>query len=286
MPEVAHESIRLEDTTLGRLDLTCAAGYAVTEFDVAFPTVRDVSFLRARQDGVDDASAYVGPRAVSLSVVLKDADTPISVQRDRLAGYCHPALRPQIVWRPEGQDLERRLVLRGASFASPFNRPRSQAAVAQWVAPSGVSESASESCRLIPPFAADEPGRVYDLIFDRDYPSSPPGGSLNIVNNGNAPAHWRATIYGIITDPVLVINGQDLAFDRAGGLSISAGDYIVVDSRAATVVDSAGASKYANFDFLSVGWPPLAPGLNTVHLEGASVGAGAGVLFCWRSAWV
>ena len=66
----------IEDPDLGLLELTCDNGYIVTEYDLGFPDVREVTYDRPLNDGTFDLTRYVGSRLVSLTIVLNGDSNP------------------------------------------------------------------------------------------------------------------------------------------------------------------------------------------------------------------
>jgi len=131
----------------------------------------------------------------------------------------------------------------------------------------------------------DELGRSYDLEFDRDYPASPPVGVVTFTMNGNDPADWSARITNEIDDPILTVNGIDITFT---GVSVLAGQELVIDTRTRTMILGGNLSVYGDSNFVDWTWDDLLlrPGVNTIRLQGTLPDPSAYVLFCFRDTWL
>lgn len=293
--------VYLTDPTLGTLNIgplvlgggrrECNAdGYVVSDWTVGFPAVRPVVRNRALADGTVDDTRFVGARAISMSIAIdrRRGDPQLTV--DRLMPYLSPRYRPRLHWTIPGSDQERSALVRGADGPLQINGPQLHVVSASWVAPNGVLESAAESCEIINPGSDTEDGRRYDLVFDRVYPPSLGIGDRLVVNEGNAVAEWTATIFGPCVNPALIINGVPIRFDRSGGLTLTGGTSVTIDSRQRTILlnNDPGQSRYEFVNFTDWAWDDvrLQPGDNIVRFEGDTLDPGSQVQFCWRSAWL
>lgn len=292
----------LTDPVLGRLDLgpylaenaaddDCGPeGYVVAGWTLGFPTVRVVARNRALADGTVDDTRYVGARVITVNLRLDQNRIDPQLAVDALMPYVSPRNRPRLHWVVPGSTQKRSAVVRGADAPFAIAGPRAHTLVVQWVAPGGLLESSDESCEIINPSSDTESGRTYDLTFDRVYPFSLGVGDRLIVNEGNAVADWRATIFGAATDPALIINGVPIRFDRVGGLDLTGGTSLVIDSKERTILLNGDPeqSRYDKVNFTEWSWESvrLQPGENIVRFEGNPLSEQASVQFCWRSAWL
>lgn len=105
---------------------------------------------------------------------------------------------------------------------------------------------------------------------------------MECVNAGTFPTSWVATFTGPLVAPGLVelSTGRTVSFP---GVTLAAGESLVVDADARTVMLNGTASRYSWLSSFSR-WFDLQPGSTSVQLTGAS-GAGA-VELSWRSAWI
>ena len=293
--------VYLTEDSLGLLDIgpiviggglrDCnAAGYVVAGWTVGFPAVREIVRNRALADGTVDDTRFVGSRGISMNVLIdvNRQDPQLSV--DALAPYLSPRYRPRLHWTIPGSTQQRSALVRGADAPLAIAGRQSHVLACSWVCPNGVLESAIESCETINPGSDTEDGRTYDLTFDRVYPPSLGIGDRLIVNAGNATAEWTATIFGPCVDPVLIVNGVRIEFTRAGGLTLSGGTSVVIDSRDRTILlnGDPAESRYEFTNFTDWSWDEvrLQPGENIVRYEGATIDVGSQVEFCWRSSWL
>jgi hypothetical protein len=284
----------LSEDTLGVLDLSCEAGYVVTQVEMGFPTVRAVAWNRALADGTYDVTRYVGARAFTITVDCDGQVAPVQQLVDRIRAFVSPRYRPWLCWLPVGGSEVRRVKVRGVDAPLIITRPFFASMAVQFVSAgdadpaggsgAGLIESAVATCRNIKPGATEEPGRVYDLVHDRVYPPAGVAGSVTITNQGNAPAEWTATINGPITNPVLTINGQSMRFVT----SIIEGDSLRVNSAAKSITSGNGEPRYQTWDFTAgSSWPVLNPGDNSVRLIGdpGTMSDVTTMRFCWRNSW-
>jgi Phage tail protein len=121
-------------------------------------------------------------------------------------------------------------------------------------------------------------GVTFPMTSPITFGVSPLGGSMSVINTGNTPTPWTATITGPVTNPQIehVEQSRVLLFSTVLG----SGEQLAVDADARTVLLGA-ASRYSTL--AAPNWFLLNPGLNTVRFNAAG-GTGT-VNISWRSAW-
>jgi len=197
-PPAAGMHFRLEDPVLGRLEMTCENGYIVREYEFSPPTVREVVYPNAWDDGTFDFTQFVGSRAVTLDVVLRPTENVDGTggqrsepqMRDALLAYAHPARRPKLTFSEHGDDRVREIDLRAADFSAAVSQPRFNSVSISWVAPRGLIQSSHLKC---------ETQTMSTLAGVREFA---------VINQGNVNAHWTATIRGEIQMPIFYLNGD------------------------------------------------------------------------------
>lgn len=270
--------------------------YIVSQLQIGSPAVRENVKNRALADGVTDNTRYLGARAITATIRMKTASNcggeSMQTLIDRLTPYMLPRLRPVLTWQLPGSTALRAAIVRGVTWPYVIDRPKHPGIALSWVVPSGeITEGGddAEHCVSIQPAADVQPGRTYDLVYDRVYPPSGPSGSRVITNLGTTYTHWRASIYGPITDPTLTVNGVDITFNRNGGLALDAGEYVALDTRARTVLFNGddGDSRYQYMNYDEWDWDDvrLVPGSNTIRLNGADITAQTTATLCWVGAF-
>lgn len=289
----------LSDPDLGVLELGCDP-YVVMSLQVGSPVVREVVRNRSLADGVFDDTRYLGSRAITAAIRFNDVsdcdfDAGDSMQEliDRLTPYMSPRRRPTLTWQlPRSSEL-RSAVVRGVNWPWTLAGPKAQGITPQWVVPSGeilAGGTNARRCELIKPSSDTEDGRTYDLTFDRVYPPSAPIGGRTINNPGTSLAHWVLTIFGPVIDPQLTINGIDFAADRNGGVELVAGQTLVVDTRARTVLfnNDPLASRYQNVNYDEWGWDDLMlqPGENIVRFDGSGLTEQTAAELCYTPTYL
>ena len=298
-------SVRLTDPQLGELDLgpidlgagvtACnPLGYVVTGWEIGFPAERPVARNRALGNGTIDSTRFLGSRAVSLAVVIDVNKQDPQYAIDSLTAYMTPNRRPRLSWCIPGSTQERSLLVRGVDAPVSIAGRQAHVVSASFVGVNGVLESSNGdgpggvNTATISPGSDTEAGRTYDLDFDRSYPPTAGIGSRIVRNLGNQTADWTATIFGPSVDPMLTINGVDLAFTRNGGLTLIGGESVTVSTLNRTVLlnDDPTESRYDRVNFTEWAWDDvrLKPGDNTFRYEEASLDGTVEV--SWRSAWL
>lgn len=149
-------------------------------------------------------------------------------------------------------------------------------AVCEWVDGDGFSYSASEK---IAGTSAPTPavGRTYPRLYAWTYGPAGTGGSMQVVNEGTAPAPWKATIAGPCSEPRLVTDSGLIVY----GADLQAGETLVLDSRDRSVLLQGTASRYALLDEFR--WFDLPPGTSEVRFSTAD--SQGGVFLSWRDTW-
>lgn len=91
------------------------------------------------------------------------------------------------------------------------------------------------------------------------------GGSVAVVNNGNAPFWPTARIYGPVTNPQLLNTTFNLALELT--ITLASGQYLDIDFKRKTIVDNFGTNQYSS---KSGDWWYLTPGSTTIDFSAAS----------------
>lgn len=110
-------------------------------------------------------------------------------------------------------------------------------------------------------------------------------GAMTVLNDGTMAAPWTARIDGPLTLPTITHTetGKQLQFTANGGLDIPAGDFVLLDSQARSVLYNGVGDRRLTL-LLSTGWFSLVPGNNTVSLA-ANAGAGTLTIY-WRDTYL
>ena len=287
----------LSHPDLGVLVLGCDP-YIVTSLQVGSPEVREVVRNRSLMDGTLDDTLYLGARAITMSIRFNDvsacdAEVSMQVLIDRLTPYMSPHRRPVLTWQLPRSDQLRAVRVRGVNWGWSVSGPKAQGIAPQWVAPSGEIMAGgpdARRCVTIKPSSDTETGRTYNLTFNRAYPASNPIGGRTIVNPGTTNAHWTLTIFGPVINPSFTINGIVFKTDRQGGVTLVAGQTLVVDTRTRTVLLNgvANASRYQNTNYDEWSWHSLLlnPGTNTVRFDGTGLTAQTAAELCYTPTYL
>jgi len=237
---------------------------------------------RPERDGAFDSPSYRSPRVITLegSAVAPDRSAKEHA-KDRLAAVLNDGgvLRPLVVTEPH---VTRRLLVRLSAETKISDRKNGVFDFSlQLTAPDPLRYSAALNAASCP-LPTSSGGVTFPLSFPLDFGEGSSGGRLQLDNRGTAPSWpvWR--IAGPCTDPV-VINpetGEQLAF----GLTVQAGEVLVVDSDARTVLLQGTASR-RSFLLPDSEWFPLRPGSNRIGFRAAQTESAARLTAEWRDAW-
>ena len=265
------------------LELSEANGWFVQSLDVGYPVVRQVVDNRADADGTYDSTQYFGARTVSM-VVRALGDRRASFEE--LSKFLRPSTRPILFYTVDG--TERRLRLRPNARSAAFTgTPNSQEFLAQWVAPDGVIESATETVAVAQASSGVEVGRTYNLTFDRTYAATSPVGSVSVTNAGTTFAQdFEIQLHGPATNPVIenLTTGEQLRFVT----TLTASQFLQINVRDKTVRLNGlvAQNRYNTLDFATSSWFGLGPGVSVLRYAPDSSSAGAFARVSFRSSWI
>ena len=287
-------SIYLIEDSLGTLAID-SSPFVKVGYEIGSRAPREVVRLRALADGAIDDTRYVGGRAVTLTVRLNEAtgcddDGPdMQDLYDMILPYIHPRYRPTLRWTLPRSGSEREMTVRGVSAPVLIEGPKHPVLVVSFVAADGTITSPDEECLTVSPSSDDEPGRSYDLSFDRTYPASLGPGARILTQTGNDYAHWRGTIFGAADTPSFRVNDTEVTFDNNGGLALAAGQWLEIDTKAHTMLLNgvAADSRYDRTNFTEWQWEDLMlkPGENLVRFVADVLGPSGAMQFCWFPTW-
>jgi hypothetical protein len=284
-------TLELEDTD---------AGYAVTELDLGFPEIREVTNNRPDADGTDDRTALMASRAVSANITTLGAGTMTPDEVATLfAPYMVPTARPELHYvldRPGTP--ERMATLRAAGYTWPVSGSRKREIHLSWVAPDPVMRDPATQTSSSRAGSSSTAGRVYNLVPPRIYPLG--GGSSTageIRSPGDVAVRPLFRIFGPITDPRLTFDVMDPAYPLASyaiafvpGTRIDAGHWIDVDADRKTVFRDSDPrqSAMAEVDWHASTWPvfPPAPAVTYFHLYGSSTSAVSQAEAIWMDGYL
>lgn len=152
--------------------------------------------------------------------------------------------------------------------------------------------SDTETSLILTPFVSAG-GLSYPVTYPKSYGSGGSGGGGQINNTGDWMTWPRIVIdgpsSGTLTNPIIeqVTSGERLALDSNGGVSISSGQQLVIETHPAirTIEFATGASRYGKLSTDSE-WFSLSPGINELRFRASGTTAGATATVYARSAWI
>jgi len=270
MALTADYQVELIDWQNTTIQLGTSTDYPVVSFDgLGVPNLRTSDTTRPRDHGAYLGVDYVDVRTVTLSgfVQAADADTALELLDTLKARWC-PSADPTDMHR-----LTFRLP--GIGDRQLFGRPRRLAANVEQVAHGligwdlefvasdpFIKSLAATSVSV--PVSSVSGGRTYDRDYDLTYPGSGVTGTTTVTVGGTCAARPTVVFHGPLTDPTLVNNTTGEQFGV--NLTISAGDVLVVDFDARTVLLGGTSSRYGAVAAGST-WFDLEVGQNRFRLN-------------------
>lgn len=247
-PVSGEMHFRLVDATLGQLDLSCENGYVVRSYEFGFPELREVVYMNSVDDGTLDDTRFVGSRAVTLDMVLRNTldiqgRVPMvrseSYMRDQLLKFCSPSVRPVLLFSEHQDDRVRSLMIRGSDAPHAVSREKFNEITASWVAPKGFIEN-------VDTHAAEFTFGEDDLLAEY---------IVHTINEGTVPAWWTLTIKGNLNSPFIRLGDRELWLNY----HITSDAVVVIDSRTRTVRINGNPVGYRYLDDRS-DWFRIPPG--------------------------
>lgn len=281
-------TLTLAATGLDPLTLDPSDGWIVQkEFDTGDAIVRASTENAPGSDGAVDTTQLVGPRVVTVPVVISAPSIyDLEDMERRLRAFTNARLRPTLtLTRPGG--TAKQMTVRHLTWTQESLSADATFVLWQAECPSGILESVELHEAEVAASAESEDGRVYDLDPDRVYPESEPVGQVEVVNAGDRTAWPLIVLHGPWSGEASVVNvstGQALVFD---GESVSDGDWLEIDTRARTVRlngDPAN-SRYNRLVFPDSDWWGLEPGVNVLRFLPEVFTAPARMTVAWRDAY-
>lgn len=125
-------------------------------------------------------------------------------------------------------------------------------------------------------------GHIWPQTWPMNWGGAVASGSTIVTNTGTFPAEMVLRFGGPVSDPGVenVTTGATLTF----GIGLAAGEYLLVDTDARSVLLNGTASRYSTLLAGST-WPNLALGDNDIRFTAATA-TDAPLTITWRSAWV
>lgn len=294
-----YPTVQLDAPGLPPLVLDPSFGYFCQALDLGFPVVRVVAEDVPDGDGTIDTTQYFGARSVTLSVIIfpEPARTgTLDVLLTNLRAYTNPRRRSTMTFQRTATSPVQQITLRGSQFsemvgdsprAATQSDPEAQPVTVQWVAPSGLIESAElHETTISATGSAAVAGMVFPEVFPLVFPASTPVGAGQVVNAGTADVYPIIRIYGPCTNPVVtnVTQGKSLMFV---GLTVLVGEYVEVDMRNHTIryLGLASDSRQNTLSFPASSWFTLSPGVNEMLLQPATFTAPSSMAIIYRDGW-
>ena len=267
--------------------LTDDEGYKVRKFDWQPGGPRSVSALAPNSDGSIDTTSLSGAGAITIALRLPRSTTPFTERVTAVKAFTHARLRPTLTIDYQDGTPPLQATCSQGVVTSDIEAPTHRDAVAQFVVPSGVLESAALHTSSVNASGDGTAGRTYDLVHDRTYPTTTPSGEVLVMNAGDRDVYPLLRLYGPWSGVTRIENrltDQALVFD---GESVTAGDFLEIDTRERTILlngDPAN-NRYHRLSFPDSAWWTLRPGAQRIRFVPTTFTVPANARIIWRDAY-
>jgi hypothetical protein len=290
---MAVTAITLTDPASGiSVPIMPAVGVAAQILDVAAPA-RAVAVDRVGAHGSFDTTAFYGPAAVSLTMLLyPDGGITPEAFLDQLGQLLNPALRPVLVVTNDAWALPRQITVRFDSVSVPVSDPTNQPVQVTWTGPRSVWEDAVEVTATIGAFIASATGLTWDVTSGItwtsagvSWPASTSPSPQLVTNTGTLACDWVGFLYGPATGPKIANDTAGGALEFDDSLILPPGEYVLLDSSTRTAYRNGDLTQpvTGNLTFPAVWWL-MQPGVNNVRYYPSAAGGGAAAQLAFRPA--
>lgn len=256
--------------------------------------VREVSDPVTGGDGAWDQTQYADTAGVTLALRVWGQFRGIL---DELAQYCVPYARPYLQVRDDEWTGDRLLRLRYDSMHADIvtGTGLTRAVGLQWKVPAGVWEAADETEYWVTGAGAGGEGLHLDAASGLHASAAngvvlkaslvPADVLVNVAGTMRPP--WKCKLYGPCTGPALYNDSTGEAIVFTSSLSLSAGQYVELDSlaRSAYLNSDPAASRLTYLDYANSRWFSLSPGANLIRYAPVSVSPGANADLTFSARW-
>lgn len=192
---------------------------------------------------------------------------------------------------PSHEDLELRFALDGAEYVM-FGRPRlvdpearmmdgTNYVQAAFVALDPVMYSGAEHVESVMlPIVTG--GLEFPIQFPIQFTATTVAGRVNLTNAGTATVGLRLRIDGPVVEPRVTLLVDGVASTLRFNLTLTAGQWLDVDTAARTVYMNGTASRRGNAAGV---WPLLPSGTHELAFDAAAYDAAAELTVTWRDGW-
>jgi hypothetical protein len=272
-----------------------ADGDAITGLE-DLPDQRGDDHPLAADDGMFPGTRWLAGRQVILSFKLTPADeatTRASVNAMKAATRKRQTEAPLQIWLPEQGIVQ--LNARPRSRTVPINelfRQGAPRAMVEFVCSDPVLYSATLDETTVPVFVAAGGGFSYPVDYPKDYGGASSGGTVTVPNDGDWPTWARFILNGPSSGAIdierieNVTDGLELDFTSDGGLTIAAGEQVIVETHPArrTVAFDDGASRWNTV--AGNEWWQIQPGGAALRLRASGDTTGASCTAQTRDAYL
>ena len=265
--------------------LTLSSPFVRRSFEWVSGSHRVVSEEAPGADGEIDTSQLHAAGSVTIGLRLLPT-APFETSLRQLRAFTNGRLRPTLSIVADDESEKIATLSRG-TVTTAQERPTHQDAVIQFAVPSGILESAELHEASANASGDTVDGFEFDIEFDLEFPAASPQGSVEVVNAGDRDAYPVLRLFGPWSGESSIINDtydERLVFDN---LSVTAGNYLEIDTRAKTILLNGDSTqtRYQYLVFPDSTWFTLRPGTQRIRFVPTTFTAPAQALILWRDAW-
>ena len=264
---------------------------SLTGFD-ALPTINQSDIDRLRDWGQYQGSYYSTGRELVLTVEISDttgSDTSFRTTIDAFTAAMQTLPDTELPfavclpgWAQAARQSNVRVSDRQLVVDYPYTRHFAQASVTFWATDPKIYDSTTQTTIITLPLYNG--GAGWPIVWPTSWGSASTVGTASVTNSGNIETRPLLSLAGPVTNPSLtnLTTGQSLTFQ---GLTLGAGDTLVVDLHAHTAILNGTTNERGLLTAGSVWWT-LAPGATTVQYTANTTLTGSQLTVSWQSAWL
>jgi hypothetical protein len=263
--------------------LGAGTSYVVRGFNPwAAPVVRPGDQARSGQHGVSAGEDWLGERPITIDVLVRPStDAAEQAARRLLAGAFRPLTSTAVVPLVWMEDDGVRYQLFGKPRAASSQLAPTLPTEARFLAtdPRIYAAAAKSLSAALPTLSG---GLTFPAAAPFVFGAAGAGGAIAATNDGTIDTPWVITFTGPLVAPTVEHTAQSRTLSLSGA-TLAAGETVVIDSAARTVLLNGTTSRYSWLSSSSQWWT-LEPGANALRF-GAASGSGT-CQVAYRDAWL
>jgi hypothetical protein len=225
-----------------------------------------------------------------LSIEITDtSDAAFRADVDALAAACMVQTSTELpfaialpVWAQVSRQANVRVVDRHIDLDYAYTRHLAACSITFWATDPRLYDSATQTTIITLPLY--NAGAAWPIVWPTSWGATSTVGTTSVNNAGTFETRPQLVLQGPVTNPTItnITTGQFMTFQ---GLTMGAGDQLIVDMKAHTAILNGTTNERGLLTAASQWWT-LAPGNTTIQYTANSTLTGSTLTVNWNSAWL